>query len=153
MPREHRELLQDFTRIWNLHDLIQAAPDEASAQALRAAHLTATTALAEFRTKHIQIISRYIIVPSKTGALVNGAGNACSHATMNGSHPRLAPVGTSGTELMPFLKQAREKTLQARVVYSKKNVGIWEGRSILLPFAAFAGLFLFTFFGRCFYYS
>ncbi|KAJ3488169.1 hypothetical protein NLG97_g6246 [Lecanicillium saksenae] len=119
MPREHRELLQDFTRLWDLEEIMRAVPDKATVQDLRTAHMAATTALARFRSKHIQIVSRYIILPSRKSAPETGAREARNLATMYRGKPRAAQIGTSGTDLIPFLKQARQQTLLASTKHSQ----------------------------------
>ncbi len=110
MPSEHRNYLADFAQIWNIHDVINAVEDPVTSEALQAAYVQATTALVQFRSKHLQTVSRYIIVPSKKSVPVG-------HVT--GAQPLL--VGTSQTQLMPFLKKVRQQTLAASETYSRKE--------------------------------
>lgn len=122
MPREHRRFLAELSQIWNIHDIINAAEDPEASEALRAAHVQATTALVQFRSKHIQIVTRYIILPSRHSAapLVDAAQerqrqNLATRCTRGPEH---ALMGTSGTQLMPFLKNARRRTMTAANMYS-----------------------------------
>ncbi|KAK4236846.1 hypothetical protein C8A03DRAFT_16544 [Achaetomium macrosporum] len=91
--------------------------------ALRKAFQTATKALAEFRNKHLQLVTRYIIVPSRQPSGNRGVNLATvssklrSSSEMEGRHgtaeARGELTGTGGTALLPFLKQSRDETFQA----------------------------------------
>lgn len=123
MPREHRCFLADFAQIWNVHDVINAIEDPDTSEALRAAHLQATTAVVRFRSKHMQIVTRYIIVPSKRSAPPAGAEqdrrrrNLATWRTTSAEHTL---IGTSGTQLMPFLKNTRQQTMTAASMYPRE---------------------------------
>jgi indoleamine 2,3-dioxygenase len=74
-----------------------------------AAYNLAVARLAAFRDIHIQIVTRYIILPSrKAPATQSGGLNLAVASTMRKSGEGLS--GTGGTELMPFLKQSRDET-------------------------------------------
>jgi indoleamine 2,3-dioxygenase len=53
-----------------------------------------TTGLKEFRDLHIQIATHYIVLQRKSQAAI---------------------VGTGGTDLVPFLKQTRQETVNAAI--------------------------------------
>ncbi|GKT90352.1 indoleamine -dioxygenase pyrrole -dioxygenase [Colletotrichum tofieldiae] len=64
--------------------------------------------MAEFRNKHLQIVTRYIVLPSKrakSGAKVDLASASAAKDEQL--------TGTGGTALMPFLKQSRDETLRS----------------------------------------
>ena len=46
----------------NIRPFVKSLPDEADIQA---AYTDCLNALAEYRTKHLQMVSRYIVIPSK----------------------------------------------------------------------------------------
>lgn len=89
--------------------------------------------LKQFRDKHIQIVTRYIIIQSQkskecgqdkaSGSGYHGMGVAANKVMgidsdsvkkvdgkPNSSEPAAGSRGTGGTEIMPFLKQSRDET-------------------------------------------
>lgn len=98
MPGPHRRFLEDLTRVSNLRDFISSYPECAEGEELREAYDACLAGLRRFRDIHIQIVSRYILIPSrKTSVKKNG--------NLGGE------TGTGGTQLIPFLKQVKEETL------------------------------------------
>ncbi|CAK7243454.1 MAG: hypothetical protein STHCBS139747_004978 [Sporothrix thermara] len=100
---------------------------------LLTAFAKATEALAAFRNKHLAIVTRYIIIPSRQKQAAEAAEAAEAAGTKEAkdlpspsklrglarvsTHRDAADMltGTGGTELLPFLKQTRDETLQAGV--------------------------------------
>ncbi|OIW22803.1 indoleamine 2,3-dioxygenase [Coniochaeta ligniaria NRRL 30616] len=120
MPAAHRQFLEHVSRIGSIRNLASgnSLPDEAPEQErLRAAFQTATSALAEFRNKHLGIVTRYIIIPSRrpppdrSNVHVGLAGAPVG--TSLDTRERGELTGTGGTALLPFLKQVRDETYQA----------------------------------------
>ncbi|KFA72108.1 hypothetical protein S40288_02300 [Stachybotrys chartarum IBT 40288] len=113
MPGPHRRFLTHVARLGSLRELAQGDA------AVRDAYTAATAALSHFRDKHIQIVTRYIIVPSRQQQA--GARTAKEPATTrrnlaSSSSEKKAKAeltGTGGTALVPFLRQARDDTLEA----------------------------------------
>lgn len=113
MPGPHRRFLTHVARLGSLRELAQGDA------AVRDAYTAATAALSLFRDKHIQIVTRYIIVPSRQQHA--GARTAKEPATArrnlaSSSSEKKAKAeltGTGGTALVPFLRQARDDTLEA----------------------------------------
>ncbi|KAM5443158.1 putative indoleamine 2,3-dioxygenase [Microsporum ferrugineum] len=96
MPGPHRRFLQHASKTGSIQELaLSGVPASDEQRRLKAAYLAATDALSNFRTKHIQIVTRLITLPSKK--------------TPKG----LKGVGTAGTAILPFLKQARDTTAAA----------------------------------------
>jgi indoleamine 2,3-dioxygenase len=94
MPGPHRRFLEALTRVSNLRDFIS----NSQSQALKEAYDACLAGLRRFREIHIQIVSRYILVPSSKTAT---------------KKPNPGPeTGTGGTQLIPFLKQVREETVE-----------------------------------------
>jgi indoleamine 2,3-dioxygenase len=90
--------------------------------AVREAFQTATRALAEFRNMHLQMVTRYIIIPSRQPNGREGVNLATASSRMEassaGKQRETMPgagelTGTGGTALLPFLKQSRDETFQA----------------------------------------
>lgn len=144
MPGPHRRFLEHLTTVSNIKDYVEA--HAAEDPALAHAYDTTLHALRTFRDKHIQIVSRYIIIPAREkhkstlvttsrpttakptdpSALKKTSNTSASIASNKG----LAGVdaskkgfrGTGGTALIPFLKQARDET-------TENAVGDWAKRT------------------------
>jgi indoleamine 2,3-dioxygenase len=88
----------------------------------REAFQAATGALAEFRNKHLQMVTRYIVIPSRQPNGCQGLNLATASCKVKGSSATEGSAvpagageltGTGGTALLPFLKQSRDETFQA----------------------------------------
>lgn len=83
---------------------------------VRDAYNTAVMALGSFRDKHVQIVTRYIILASKlpppanTPVRINLAST--TQTLMKDSTEKVSTgfSGTGGTDLIPFLRQTRDDT-------------------------------------------
>jgi indoleamine 2,3-dioxygenase len=71
----------------------------------------AVNELRKFRDIHIQIITRYIIRPSKQYAPKEDIGR--NLAVASSTTPEKELQGTGGTQLLPFLRQSRDETKNA----------------------------------------
>lgn len=111
MPGPHRRFLEDVDSITNIRAFVDARRTD---PALRLAYDACLSMLRAMRDKHIQIVSRYIIVQSRgarrasqsTGSDLPSATNLATAAPPDKKKLR----GTGGTALIPFLKQARDET-------------------------------------------
>lgn len=117
MPGPHRCLLVHAARMGSIRQLAMATPTTEAQRRLRAVYVAAAQALGSFRDKHIQMVTRYIILPSKQGhgALASRTIRQ-RHNLASSSSSRKGDVeltGTGGTALVPFLKTARDETIQA----------------------------------------
>ncbi|SPN99108.1 related to tryptophan 2,3 dioxygenase [Cephalotrichum gorgonifer] len=106
MPGPHSRFLTHVSRMGSIRELalLPAATEEQLR--LRHAFTCATEALSRFRDKHIQIVARYIILPSRQ-ANKGGRYNLASSSSEKSQHEL---TGTGGTTLVPFLKQSRDET-------------------------------------------
>ncbi|KAJ4165500.1 hypothetical protein LMH87_007130 [Akanthomyces muscarius] len=114
MPGPHRRFLVQVARMGSIRELAMvASSSETDAQKrLRDAYTAATTALTAFRQKHISIVTRYIIIPSKQPWQgKTGKQNLASSSSTSKDDEQL--TGTGGTALVPFLKKARDETMEA----------------------------------------
>lgn len=140
MPGPHRRFLEDLTLVANIRSFVEerAATDKA----LSVAYDACLYMLRSFRDKHIQIVTRYIIIHAKesrnhktappsikrtqTGA-PDEAPNPREQQQATPIRQGLAraktkdPRGTGGTALIPFLKQARDET-------GEPSIGTWAQR-------------------------
>ncbi|KAL2158159.1 hypothetical protein VTH06DRAFT_4727 [Thermothelomyces fergusii] len=140
MPEPHRRFLEDVAarhpgglkkgveRLLATGGKGEGAADPLLAE-VREAFRAATRALAEFRNKHLQMVTRYIIIPSRqpnnkrqevnlataSSKLRSSSSSSSSRKTRDttpaGGGGEL--TGTGGTALIPFLKQTRDETVKA----------------------------------------
>lgn len=101
MPRSHRNFLEDLEKVANLREYVMSRGNSR----LTTAYDVCVTRLSEFRTQHIQIVTRYVTIPSRKSKSDGKVGLALS----------TGQLGTGGTVLMPFLKQVRDETGDAAV--------------------------------------
>ncbi|KAJ9134154.1 Indoleamine-dioxygenase pyrrole-dioxygenase [Pleurostoma richardsiae] len=118
MPGPHRRFLERVARMGSIRNLaLQPAADTPEEQQLHDAYTNATKTLAEFRNKHLQIVTRYIVIPSTQQRhrptreinLATATFTAQSHQETQSTEL----TGTGGTALLPFLKQSRDETYRA----------------------------------------
>ncbi|ERS97507.1 hypothetical protein HMPREF1624_05675 [Sporothrix schenckii ATCC 58251] len=129
MPGPHRRFLEHVAARPSIRHFVMQATQGAALtddqKQLAAAFADTTKALAAFRDKHLAIVARYIILPSRQKAAMEAkaaAGDEPASKLRGLAHmPSRTDgaeilTGTGGTELMPFLKQTRDETLQAGVL-------------------------------------
>lgn len=126
MPGPHRRFLEHMERIANIREYVYARKEN---RALSTAYDACLAMLRTFRDKHIQMVSRYIILKSREvrreSATISPAQAASIKSKVNlatASRQQMTPNGdsraggarklrgTGGTALIPFLKQARDET-------------------------------------------
>lgn len=124
MPGPHRRFLEYIASIANIRPYALSLP---SSSDVRQAYNAVVMKLGAFRDKHIQIVSRYIILPASKPApesskykdvkkkRVNLASATSDTAADSGNKLREMKVfyGTGGTDLIPFLKATRDETKAA----------------------------------------
>jgi len=117
MPAEHRRFLEDVSRMGSIRDVTMLPGDAPEQEKVREAFRAATEALTEFRNKHLEIVTRYIIIPSRRPPMdrsnlrVGLAGAPVGRPIEDKERGEL--TGTGGTALLPFLKQVRDETREA----------------------------------------
>ncbi|KAF1350725.1 Indoleamine 2,3-dioxygenase [Delphinella strobiligena] len=114
MPGPHARFLEHVSTISNIRDFVTQNRHD---RGLATSYDACLAMLRTFRDKHIQMVSRYIIIKSRESR---------SHSRSHSPTPRREKVniasakpadgekkglrGTGGTALIPFLKQARDET-------------------------------------------
>jgi indoleamine 2,3-dioxygenase len=113
MPRGHRRFLNEVERVSNIKAAIQNNPNNFQ---LCTAYHDCLAALARFRQKHIQIVTRYVVL------MANQCRNTFKEDPEVGkleSRKAAKPVsvaganGTGGTRPIEFLKSVRDDVLRA----------------------------------------
>ncbi|KAH8801706.1 indoleamine 2,3-dioxygenase-like protein [Xylogone sp. PMI_703] len=118
MPGSHRRFLEDVARVANIREYVELHKDNAE---LSVAYDACLAMLQEFRNKHINIVSRYIIIKSRESRSLSRSKSpevirhkldiaSASRKNRDGPEGKKNLTGTGGTALIPFLKQARDET-------------------------------------------
>ncbi|KKY31039.1 putative indoleaminedioxygenase [Diaporthe ampelina] len=124
MPGGHRRLLEHVGRSGSIRSLAMMPTGGEGHARMQQAYTAATRALADFRNKHLGIVTAYIVIPSRrpwAGGVGSRAVNLATLSTRQQGDKRDAGrdgadkelTGTGGTALLPFLKQARDDTNEA----------------------------------------
>lgn len=114
MPGPHRRFLEHMESISNIREYVTSNRNN---RALTVAYDACLAMLRSLRDKHIQLVSRYIIIKSRESRSHSRSlspkqastqrVNIANTVARNGSKKLR---GTGGTALIPFLKQARDET-------------------------------------------
>ena len=105
MPGPHRRFLDHVESTATLQSCVEKSDDDELLKAYNAA----VEELGIFRDIHIQIVTRYIITPSRKNASTGNQGLNLAVASSRLKETG-ALHGTGGTELLPFLRQSRDET-------------------------------------------
>ncbi|KAI1380049.1 indoleamine 2,3-dioxygenase [Hypoxylon crocopeplum] len=117
MPAPHRAFLEHVSCMGSLKDLANEPGGSEEQRQLRRSFQAATKALGDFRNRHMQIVTRYIIIPSRKQSQASTINLATTSSRSNQSR-KGELTGTGGTELIPFLKQTRDETYMTGIVTS-----------------------------------
>jgi indoleamine 2,3-dioxygenase len=114
MPGPHRRFLEHMESVANIREYVTSNRRD---RALTTAYDACLAMLRSLRDKHIQLVSRYIIIKSRE---TQSTSRSLSPKQANPQRVNLANTmprtgskklrGTGGTALIPFLKQARDET-------------------------------------------
>ena len=119
MPGPHRRFLEYTISIANIREYVES---HTSNRALTVAYQACLAMLSSLRSKHISLVSRYIVVqagrPRSQSQTLNppeapktqNLATASQKTAQDGRTGSKKLKGTGGTALIPFLKQARDET-------------------------------------------
>jgi indoleamine 2,3-dioxygenase len=122
MPGPHARFLNDIESIANIRSYVNQHPEDIG---LVEAFNRAVAGLSDVRDKHIALVTRYIIVPSRqkkpTAQLgMNGLYRrdlASTSSQLASQKPQTQElVGTGGTKLIPFLRTSRDETNETAII-------------------------------------
>ncbi|KAF2759836.1 Indoleamine 2,3-dioxygenase [Pseudovirgaria hyperparasitica] len=112
MPGPHRRFLEDVSAASKIQEFALRPGHAVQQTRLRDAYQAALQALSDFRGLHLQIVTKYIIIPSRRSKQTLRT-NLASMSSDVAKQKDGALTGTGGTDLMPFLKQTRQETEDA----------------------------------------
>ena len=126
MPGPHRRFLEHVSSVANIRDFVNIHRGN---RALCIAYDACLAMLRALREKHIQMVSRYIIIKSReirpgldsaphqaTAQRDNKPLNLAKSSSENAKSGNSKDLkGTGGTSLIPFLKQARDETAEPTI--------------------------------------
>ncbi|CDR45352.1 CYFA0S17e02256g1_1 [Cyberlindnera fabianii] len=104
MPGPHRRFLEHLGQVANIRSYVTEKNDSL----LTLAYDASVAMLKAFRDKHIQIVTRYIIL--QAGAFKKSGSKNTLRSGISKTAEKKDQKGTGGTALMPFLKQCRDET-------------------------------------------
>lgn len=110
MPAPHSRFLERLSELSNVRSYVTSAQADSG---VKEAFNAAVMALTSFRDTHVQIVSRYIIMPARSGATSQQDNDKVNLATASSGQDETNATGlygTGGTSLIPFLKQTRDTT-------------------------------------------
>ncbi|PBP22859.1 putative indoleamine 2,3-dioxygenase pyrrole 2,3-dioxygenase [Diplocarpon rosae] len=107
MPGSHRAFLKKMESVVNIRKYAEST----SIAEVTEAYNLAVKELELFRGVHIQVVSRFIIIPSRQKSPNTHPGLNLAVASSNTELKELH--GTGGTQLLPFLRQSRDETKEA----------------------------------------
>ena len=116
MPGPHGRFLDDVEAIANIRSYVEGLEEN---ETLTTAFNDAVKALSVFRDKHIALVSRYIIIPSRLpkpekSVIRRDIASASTKMALEAQTQELR--GTGGTKLIPFLRTSRDETNETMVV-------------------------------------
>lgn len=128
MPGPHRRFLESIETFASLRDFAHGgAPDDK----LVAAFNGCVDALLRLRRKHIQIVTRYIILTGSNERHATRMRDTKAHTGLSSALDEdSSRRGTGGTKLIPFLKQAAQETREAAVDVHSQVALVEIGREL-----------------------
>ncbi|BFZ61625.1 Indoleamine 2,3-dioxygenase [Saitoella coloradoensis] len=122
MPGPHRRFLAHLSTVANIRPYVQQHSQ--SHPEVAQAYDACLAMLRSFRDKHIQIVSRYIIIQAKGQNQSPPKATQTTGLAKTQSADKKEFRGTGGTSLIPFLKQARDETGEVLVGGWKDKVDL-----------------------------
>lgn len=106
MPKEHREFLYAIDRDSCIREFVMKNSDNSE---LVLSYDACLAMLKLFRDKHIQIVTRYVVLQAKQAPKM-GSLLTLRSGLAKKKGQGVEEKGTGGTSLLPFLKQCRDET-------------------------------------------
>lgn len=105
MPGKHRDFLNKLEEVCQVRKFVLSQNNEE----LTLSYDACLAMLKSFRDKHIQIVTRYVVLQAKQGSKL-GSSSTLRSGLAKKKRKDAEEKGTGGTSLLPFLKQCRDET-------------------------------------------
>ncbi|TGJ78408.1 hypothetical protein E0Z10_g10359 [Xylaria hypoxylon] len=129
MPGPHRKFLASVSKLDKIRDFVHSAPISPAQQRLCQSYQDATEAFGDFRQAHMQMVTRYIIVPSRKPAPSSSFGMNLATTSLHSDRGSVKELtGTGGTDLIPFLRTTRDDTYQAGLTVASRDISVIKPR-------------------------
>ncbi|XP_069125041.1 myoglobin-like isoform X1 [Argopecten irradians] len=103
MPRPHRQFLDDIRERSKIKSYVHSSSNED----LKSAYGKCIQSLVDFRSYHIQLVTKYIVIASS------------KKRQEEEKYKSVSKKGTGGSSVLPFLKSSRDTTKQAYISDTK----------------------------------
>lgn len=107
MPGKHRDFLNKLEEVSNVREFV--LQNQQSHPELVLSYDACLAMLKAFRDKHIQIVTRYVVLQAKHANKM-GSSSTLRSGLAKLKKKGVEEKGTGGTSLLPFLKQCRDET-------------------------------------------
>lgn len=107
----HKQLIEEISSQPPLKTFVQQQDNQRLSQAFQ----DCVTKLVAFRSNHINIVSRFIIVPAARARQIRAQGRRAEEDIISRAPTALEEVGTGGSSIMSFLKTIRDHTKDVRL--------------------------------------
>ncbi|KAK9771410.1 putative Zn(2)-C6 fungal-type domain-containing protein [Seiridium cardinale] len=113
MPEPHRRFLEDLAHMGSLQEFASTPQPDPEFEKMKGLYQVACKTMGDFRSTHIQVVTRYIIIQAKKQP-VGKTLNLAKASSQSGDSSELK--GTGGTSLSAFLRQSRDESYAAGLV-------------------------------------
>ncbi|KAJ3495388.1 hypothetical protein NLG97_g3431 [Lecanicillium saksenae] len=114
-PGPHRRFLEYMANKGSIRELALQDIHTEEHSGLREAYTSAAEELTNFRSKHIQIVTRYVAMQLKQPWHKSTGSHALPQLLSSGLRDA-SPKGTTGSDVLGFLKDMRNETTTARII-------------------------------------
>jgi indoleamine 2,3-dioxygenase len=111
MPREHREFLDVAEKLPSIRDFVESRPDD---KTLVDAYNSCLQQLSNWRSRHTGVVTTHIVNQARKQKPAEVRPDPEEVRDGLSVKDEYALQGSGGSALIPFLKQARQETLNAR---------------------------------------
>lgn len=127
MPPAHRQLIQDISLQPSLRSFVQ---QHQANDPLNQAYEFCVSKLLALRNYHINVVSRFIIVPAARARQLRNHSRDSEGETIIKAPKALEERGTGGSGIMTFLKSVRDETKEALLTETSKKIKNYSWRKL-----------------------